>query len=78
MGKIPVQLGDGNAFSILGACSSAMKKAGVHAKEWKSFHAEATSGDYNHLLRTVAGRFDIQLESETWDDSDEDGDEDEW
>ena len=58
---IPLTLGDGNAFAILGACSKAMKRAGVHASEWADFHAEATSGDYNHLLATVAKRFDITL-----------------
>jgi len=58
---IPVTLGDGNAFAILGACSKAMKSVGVYADEWKAFHAEATSGDYNHLLATVSKRFDITL-----------------
>jgi hypothetical protein len=58
---IPVTLGNGNAFAILGACSKAMKSAGVYADEWADFSAEAKSGDYDHLLATVAKRFDITL-----------------
>ena len=44
---------DGNAFSILGRVSGAMRRAGVDRKEIDEFIAEATSGDYNHLLATV-------------------------
>lgn len=44
---------DGNAFSILGRVSEAMKRAKVPAEEQSAFQAEATSGDYDHLLRTV-------------------------
>jgi hypothetical protein len=39
-----------------------MKSVGVYADEWKAFHAEATSGDYDHLLATVAKRFAITLD----------------
>jgi hypothetical protein len=68
MDKLSVKLGDGNAFAILGACSKAMTDAGVYAQEWEQFYGEATSGDYNHLLRTVMERFDVVLEG---DDDDE-------
>ena len=61
--KMEVKLGDGNAFAILGACSSAMKRAG-RFDEWSEFHAEATAGDYNDLLRTVGAWFDISLEGD--------------
>ena len=28
---------------------------------WDEFHAEATSGDYNHLLATIMDWFDVDL-----------------
>ena len=42
---------DGNAFAILGKVSKALKKAG-HKELAEEFMAEATSGDYDHLLGT--------------------------
>ena len=41
---------DGNAFSILGRVSQALKRAGYTPEEVKQYQEEATSGDYNHLL----------------------------
>jgi hypothetical protein len=43
---------DGNAFHILGKMQRALRQAGVSDAEVKAFHAEATAGDYDHLLRT--------------------------
>ena len=43
---------DGNAFAILGRVSRELKRHGIDADEVKAFHAEATSGDYDHLLQT--------------------------
>ncbi len=43
---------DGNAFMVMGKVGGAMRRAGVADSEIKRFYAEATSGDYNHLLRT--------------------------
>jgi len=43
---------DGNAFAILGAVGSALKKGGANAADVKKFYDEATQGDYNHLLCT--------------------------
>lgn len=40
---------DGNAFSILGRTSSAIRKV-YGADAAKEYTDEATSGDYNHLL----------------------------
>jgi hypothetical protein len=60
MEKMEVELGDGNAFAILGACSKAMKMAGRY-EEWSAFHTEATSDDYDHLLATVTDWFDVTL-----------------
>jgi exosome complex RNA-binding protein Rrp42 (RNase PH superfamily) len=44
---------DGNAFSIMGAVMSALKKAGVPQEEIDEYYAESTSGDYDHLLQTA-------------------------
>lgn len=45
---------DGNAFAILGAVQAAMRRAGIDRSEQEAFIAEATSGDYDALLRTCA------------------------
>ena len=52
---VTVQLAglDGNAFSILGRVSQALRRAGVDQAEIDAFMAEATRGDYDHLLQTV-------------------------
>lgn len=44
---------DGNAFAVLGAVSKALQRAGVSKEERDEFMAEATSGDYDHLLATA-------------------------
>lgn len=49
---VEVQLSgqDGNAFMVLGLVNKALKKAGHPTAE---FMADATSGDYDHLLQTA-------------------------
>lgn len=44
---------DGNAFSILGRTARALRNGGVPKDEIDKFYKEATSGDYDNLLRTV-------------------------
>jgi len=44
---------DGNAFAILGTVMAALKRGKVPLAEAEEFMAEATSGDYDHLLDTV-------------------------
>ncbi len=44
---------NGNAFSILGRTTDALRRAGVPKEERDAYHAEATSGDFGHLLRTT-------------------------
>ena len=44
---------DRNAFNILGVVGKAMRRGGVSQADRNAFFAEATSGDYNHLLQTV-------------------------
>jgi len=45
--------GEGNAFNLLGAVAAAMKRQGTGQKAIDTFYAEATSGDYDHLLQTI-------------------------
>ena len=61
--NVPLVGEDGNAFSILGRVSRIMKRNGIHDK-WDEFHAEATSGDYNHLLMTVMNWFSVDGDEE--------------
>jgi hypothetical protein len=42
---------DGNAFAIMGRVSRALKKNGFSEAEVSMYLSEATSGDYNNLLR---------------------------
>jgi hypothetical protein len=51
---------DGNAFSILGLCKQAARKAGWHDTEWLEFQRKCMQGDYDHLLRTVMEHFDVE------------------
>ena len=44
---------DGNAFSILGRCRAAMRKAGYPQAFIDTFVTEATAGNYDDLLATV-------------------------
>lgn len=50
---VPMVGEDGNAFSILGRVKKAMRKNGLGKEEQDAFVSEATSGDYDHLIRTV-------------------------
>ena len=49
---------DGNVFNLLGICRRALRRAGK-IELWDEFHKEATSGDYNHALATIADYFEI-------------------
>ena len=59
--EITVQLTgeDGNAYAILGAVQRALRAAGVPAPVRTDFLNEATSGDYDHLLRTCMAWVDV-------------------
>jgi hypothetical protein len=61
--SIPLVGEDGNAFSILGRVSRVMKRNGIH-DQWDEFHTEATSGDYDNLLRTVMAWFAVDEDDE--------------
>ena len=45
---------DGNAFHILGKVMRKLRDAGLSEEEVNAYYAEATSGDYDHLLATTA------------------------
>ena len=49
---------DGNVYNLLGICRRALQKA-RRMDLWDEFYAEATSGDYNHALATMAEYFEI-------------------
>jgi|APIni6443716594_1056825.scaffolds.fasta_scaffold305225_2 hypothetical protein len=52
---VEVQLvgNDGNAFAIMGAVKSALKKAGASKEELDQYLADSMSGDYDNLLRVA-------------------------
>jgi len=52
---VQVQLSgeDGNAFAILGRTAASLRAAGVPQEEIDTYFAQATSGDYDHLLQTT-------------------------
>jgi hypothetical protein len=47
---------DGNAFALLGKASECARKNGIN---FAPIMREATSGDYDHLLATLAKYFDV-------------------
>ena len=50
---------DGNAFAVLGKARRALLLAG-RGDEWGAFEAEATCGNYDHLLATVMEWFEVE------------------
>ena len=56
--KVKLTERDGNSFAILGAVSKALR-AGGYGDEVDSFIGQATSGDYDHLLRTAMSWVDV-------------------
>jgi len=59
---VTVQLSgqDANAFMVLGQCQRAAKEAGLPEEQISEFFREATSGDYEHLLRTAMRWFNCE------------------
>lgn len=53
--NVRVQLSgeDGNAFSIIGRVSNALRKAGVSEAEIEEYRREAMSGGYDNVLQTA-------------------------
>ena len=50
---------DGNAFALMGKAANALKRAGL-GDQVNIMTKEAMSGDYNHLLRTLAKYCDVR------------------
>lgn len=50
--QVPLVGADGNAFAIIGAVRRVMRRAGISREEIRAFSREATSGNYDNLLRT--------------------------
>lgn len=59
---------DGNAFAILGRVTKALRRANVPEGMVKAFYAEATSGNYDHLLQTVMEWVSVDMPDEDEDD----------
>ena len=54
--KVRIIGANGNVFNLLGICRRALGRAGK-IELWDEFYKEATSGDYNHALATIADWF---------------------
>ena len=54
--KVRIIGADGNVYNLLGICRRALGRAGK-IELWDEFRKEATSGDYNHALATIADWF---------------------
>lgn len=50
---------DGNAFMILGLAQETAKEAGIDKDLINEYVNEATSSDYNHLLKTTMEYFNV-------------------
>lgn len=53
--EIEVQLTgeDGNAFAVMGAVTTALRKGGATKEEIAEYQKESMAGDYDHLLQTA-------------------------
>lgn len=51
---------DGNAFAILGAVKRQLRRAKISQKEIDAYVSDATSGDYNHLLRVTMETVNVE------------------
>jgi menaquinone-dependent protoporphyrinogen IX oxidase len=45
---------DGNAYAIMGRVARALREAGATKAEIDEYHEQATSGDYDNLLRVTS------------------------
>ena len=48
---LEIMEGDGNAFAIMGRVTKALKSEGATKEDIAKYRAEATSGDYDNLIR---------------------------
>lgn len=57
--KVKLTGHDGNAFSIMGRVSAALRKAKVPPAEIRQFIEDCVSGGYDHLLQTCMKWVDV-------------------
>jgi len=57
--KVRLTERDGNAFAVLGNVIREMKRKGVDKAIIDEYKAEATKGDYDHLLMTTMDYVDV-------------------
>ena len=57
--KVKLVGANGNAFNVMALVSAALKKAGRRDLA-DAYIAEATSGDYNHLLQVTMEYVDVE------------------
>jgi hypothetical protein len=61
--KVKLTGTDGNAFSLMGRCTAAIKESDLAREEVRritdEFRDEAMSGDYDHLVATCANYFKV-------------------
>jgi hypothetical protein len=50
---------DGNAFAIMGQVTRALRRAGCSQEHIAAYQREATSGDYDNLLRVSMEYVDV-------------------
>jgi len=50
---------NGNAFAIIGLVSNALRRNCVPEEEIDAFVTEATSGDYDHVIRTCVSMVNV-------------------
>ena len=77
--KVKMQLVglDGNAFVIMGTWRSNALRQGWSQEEVRAVIDEAQSGDYDHLLATIAMNTTEPNARRYWDEEDDDNNEDE-
>jgi hypothetical protein len=50
---------DGNAFAVLGKVTKALKREGATPEQVQAFMDDATSDDYDHLLRVCMASVEV-------------------
>lgn len=70
--NVKVRPNDGNAYSIMGAATAAMRRMGASKEELAEYRTDATSGDYDNLLRVTSEWVDLRpTEDEDEDENEE-------
>ena len=70
--KIDLVGQDGNAFAIMGRVTQAMQRGGCTKEEIKQYTDQATSGDYDNLLRVTMETVNCDDYDDDYDDYDDD------